>query len=166
MTNQAVFFDFDGTLFHSLRKPVWWPQTSFHERLEMLSPPYIPEAPNPEWYIKIVLEAALDATADSSTYTCVVAGRPKEHAARVRQLLDNAGVWFDEYLMAGSTETLPCRIEAIRRLAARFPELHTIEMWSGVIADLEVVQRTVESMRLKAILHHVRSRPPQILKAR
>lgn len=131
MITRLAVFDFDGTLFRSPEKPVWWPWQGFWGRPESLSPPYVPETPGPDWWAESVVVAARGALTDPETYAIVLTGRPEKLSRRVEGLLRSAGLNFPGVFCVGNGagNTLDMKLQCIRQVAARLPDLQHIEMW-------------------------------------
>jgi len=134
-----AIFDFDGTLFATPDRPAWWPWQGFWGRVESLSPPYVPERPPGDWWVPVVVSAAKKAIADPNTYVVLLTGRPTKLAQRVKELLTQQGLRFDEYLFSPGDSTLPMKLGAIDRLVQQLQPNH-VTMWedrSEHIGDFE-----------------------------
>jgi len=163
LTDRIAIFDFDGTLFRSPEKPDWWPFAGFWGRLETLSEPYVPDAPDAGWYVGSAVEAAKKAASDSQTYTCLLTGRIPKFEKRVRQLLANVGVRFDDYFFASGSSTLPFKLGVIEKLVAQFPDAKVVEMWEDRQEHIGPFKSKIEDLGLEAIVHHVKSTPHEFV---
>ena len=129
MITRVAVFDFDGTLFGSPEKPVWWPWQGFWGRPESLSPPYVPENPGAEWWASPVVHAARQAMADPQTLTVMMTGRPPKLEARIRQMLDGMGLRFDHYYFSRGDSTLPFKLAMLDQLIKLNWDARLVEMW-------------------------------------
>lgn len=120
-------FDFDGTLFASPLRPSWWPWQGFWGRPESLSPPYVPERPDADWWVPGVVAAAKKAISDPGTYTVLLTGRPPKLSHRIKELLHGAGLRFDEYHFSND-DTLTFKVRVIESLVGKLqPE--SVTLW-------------------------------------
>lgn len=163
MIERIAIFDFDGTLFRSPEKPDWWPLGGFWGRLETLSPPYIPENPDADWYVGHVVSAAKAACSDPKTHACLLTGRIPKFEKRVRQILTNVGIRFDDNFFASGSGTLPFKLGVIEELVGRFPEATVVEMWEDRAEHIGPFEEKIKSLGYESIVHHVRSTPHEFL---
>jgi hypothetical protein len=123
---KLAIFDYDGTLFASPLRPSWWPFQGFWGRPESLSPPYVPERPEGDWWAPTVVAGAKRAMADSDTYTVLLTGRPPKLASRIKELLHHAGLRFDEYHFSND-DTLSFKLRVMESLVNKLqPEQVTL----------------------------------------
>jgi len=166
VTERIAIFDFDGTLFRSPERPEWWPHQGFWGRLETLSPPYVPERPSAEWYVGTVVAAAKAALSDPKAHACLLTGRIPKFEKRVRELLANVGIRFDEMHFAAGSSTLPFKLGIIERLAEKFPEATTIEMWEDRQEHIGSFEQKIKSLGREPLVHHIKSTPHEFLEDR
>ena len=153
---RIAIFDFDGTLFASPEKPDWWPHQGFWGRLETLSPPFVPEAPGPEWYSSAVVAEAKQAIGDSDTYTCLLTGRIPKFEKRVKALLTGAGLRFDDYFFTAGSSTLPFKLSVIEKLVRQFPEVKLVEMWDDRHEHAGDFEKKLEDLGVEGKVHRVK----------
>ncbi len=129
MITRIAIFDFDGTLFKSPVKPDWW-QKGWWGRPESLNPPCVPERPGSDWWNTPVVSEAKRAIGASDTYAVLLTGRlVSRFTERVRDLLRQAGLRFDEVILTPGGGTLSFKLKTIDRLLSNFPEIEILEMW-------------------------------------
>ncbi len=161
--DRIAIFDFDGTLFRSPEKPSWWPYEGFWGRLETLSPPYVPQAPGPEWYIDSAVSEAKAAISDPRTYSCLLTGRIPKFSARVKELMDAAGVSFQDYFFASGGSTLPFKIKIIEEVIQKNPGVRIVEMWEDRTEHIGPFEQKLAEMGVQFRVHHVQSTPAEFL---
>lgn len=163
MIERIAIFDFDGTLFRSPEKPDWWPFAGFWGRLETLSEPYVPENPDSSWYVGSVVSDARQCASDSKAYTCLLTGRIPKFEKRVKHLLANVGVRFDDYFFASGSSTLPFKLSVIEKLVAQFPEARMVEMWEDRMEHIGPFEAKIKELGREALVHHTPSFPHEFL---
>ena len=122
-------FDFDGTLFASPEKPDWWPMHGFGSKLQTLSPPYVPEHPTGDWWSIGNVSVARREIGRSDVHTVLLTGRLKTFESRIKDMLDSAGLEFDEYHFCPGGNTLKFKLSVIEDLLEKFPTVDFVEMW-------------------------------------
>jgi hypothetical protein len=131
-TNLAVY-DFDGTLFRTTDKPVWFVNKYkwWGVNPQSLNPPCIPESPGGDWWVKPVLGRAKKNISDSSTLSILLTGRVKEFSRRVQSLLAEQGLWFDRVYFLPSTDlsVKAYKIEVLTDLLEAHPTIKTVDVW-------------------------------------
>lgn len=157
--SRIAVFDFDGTLFRSPERPAWWPHQGFWGRLETLSPPLVPEAPGPEWYVRGVIAAALEAQRTPDTLVALVTGRIPKFSDRVRAILSNEGISPDEYHFATGASTLPFKVGVLNDLMDRFPQATSVDMWEDRAEHIQTFYDAIYARGRFGVIHHVRSTP-------
>lgn len=130
MATRLAVFDFDGTLFRSPQKPVWWPWQGYWGRPESLAPPYVPDAPDASWWAEEVVGAAREALADPDAHVIVLTGRPEKFTSRVTALLLSAGLDFHGCYCVGSGagNTLDMKQVCLQQLI-RLKGIKRVDMW-------------------------------------
>jgi hypothetical protein len=161
--DRIAIFDFDGTLFRSPEKPPWWPYEGFWGRIETLSPPYVPQSPGPEWYVDSAVSDALDATSDPRTYSCLLTGRIPKFSERVKEILDVAGISFQDYFFASGGSTLPFKIKIIEEVIQKNPGVRIVEMWEDRDEHIGPFEQKLSEMGVQFKVHHIRSTPQDFL---
>lgn len=161
--DRIAIFDFDGTLFRSPEKPPWWPYEGFWGRIETLSPPYVPQSPGPEWYVDSAVSDALDATSDPRTYSCLLTGRIPKFSERVREILDIAGISFQDYFFASGASTLSFKIKIIDEVIQKNPGVRIVEMWEDRDEHIGPFEQKLSELGVQFKVHHIRSTPQDFL---
>jgi hypothetical protein len=113
---KLVIYDFDGTLFKSpddkegkeiyeeeTGKP--WPFKGWWGRNESLLPPIVPQKPDPHWYIQDVVNNQKKDSEDPNAKVVLMTGRPVQIRNRVIEILDHAGIRFNDTFFAGQSGT-------------------------------------------------------------
>jgi len=113
---KLVIYDFDGTLFKSPDdkegKEIYeeetgepWPFKGWWGRNESLLPPIVPQKPDPHWYIQDVVSNQKKDSEDPNAKVVLMTGRPFQIKNRVMEILDHAGISFDNTFFAGQSGT-------------------------------------------------------------
>lgn len=113
---KLVIYDFDGTLFKSPDdkegKEIYeeetgepWPFKGWWGRNESLLPPIVPQKPDPHWYIQDVVSNQKKDSEDPNAKVVLMTGRPFQIKNRVMEILDHAGIRFDNTFFAGQSGT-------------------------------------------------------------
>lgn len=122
-------FDFDGTLFSSPEKPEWWPVHGFWNKIQTLSPPYVPEYPTGNWWSAANVPAARREIGRDGVYTVMMTGRLEIFETRIKGMLDSVGLNFDEYHFCPGGDTLKFKLSVLERLLEKFATVSFVEMW-------------------------------------
>jgi hypothetical protein len=126
---QVAIFDFDGTLFKSPQKPDWWGDKQWWHNPDSLNPPCVPEKPGATWWNNGLVAHAKKQIADPKVHTILLTGRwARLFSGRVRALLNQAGLNFDEVLLSTDPSTLAFKSKVLSTLPRRFP-LDFVELW-------------------------------------
>jgi hypothetical protein len=125
-------FDMDGTLIINPDKDecerVWvekfnkpWPYVGVYSKPESLDFTIfeIPIIPH-------IVEEYKKAHNDENVYTVLLTGRLIKLKKEVKNLLDNKGLYFDEYLLNNKGETLLFKLFELERLLNDFPDIEEI----------------------------------------
>ncbi len=113
---KLIIYDFDGTLFKSPDdkegKEIYeeetgepWPFKGWWGRNESLLPPIVPQKPDPHWYIQNVVSNQKKDSEDPNAKVVLMTGRPFQIKNRVMEILDHAGIRFDNTFFAGQSGT-------------------------------------------------------------
>jgi hypothetical protein len=113
---KLVIYDFDGTLFKSPDdkegKEIYeeetgepWPFKGWWGRNESLLPPIVPQKPDPHWYIQDVVNNQKKDSEDPNAKVVLMTGRPVQIRNRVMEILDHAGIRFNDTFFAGQSGT-------------------------------------------------------------
>jgi 8-oxo-dGTP diphosphatase len=126
---RVSIFDFDGTLFKSPQRPSWWKDAKWWHSPASLNPPCVPERPDASWWNKPLVGIAKKRISDPDTHTVLLTGRWSSiFTPRVRKLLGQVGLNFDEVLLSTHSKTLPFKTRVLKDLLDR-GELESIEVW-------------------------------------
>lgn len=142
---RAVIYDFDNTLWQShgreTGEPLYlektgqkWPHSGWWGRVETLMPPFVIDPITEDYFVADVLAAYRVDRAEQNTNCYLMTGRPAKMRHRVRQLLDAAGVTFDDYYFRGMKgqpghgDTLEIKLDLIQHQIIH-PALEVLEIW-------------------------------------
>ena len=158
MIRELHIFDFDGTLFRSAEAPEWWPSNKgWWGQPESLDPPCVPERPGPEWWITHTVADAKKSIANPEVYTVLLTGRlAKRFDRRVKVLLQQNALHFDEVVLTTGSGTLPFKLKVIDHLMEKFP-LERIEMWDDRTEHASVFDSTLAAKGIEFEIHIVRA---------
>ena len=155
MIDRIAIFDFDGTLFKSPEQPSWWPHQGFWGRLETLSPPFVPEHPDSDWWASSIVSEAKKAAGDSSTYACLLTGRIPKFEKRIKELLAGEGIRFDNYFFTRGSSTLPFKLSTIENLVQRFPDVKLVEIWDDRTEHVGQFESKLSELGVEYDVHSV-----------
>ncbi|HIL97581.1 MAG TPA: DUF2410 domain-containing protein [Pseudomonadales bacterium] len=148
-------FDFDATLFMSPMYPSDWEGHvgNWFDTVRSLSPPCVID-PSGMW-IESTVSAAHESIADPEVYTVLMTGRTAKPAlnARVNELLDSAGLAFDEVHLKPGGGTQDWKSSMILNLIQLFPDLETVQIWDDRKNHLDHFGTVVEAQGLAVELH-------------
>ncbi len=156
MLKRVVICDFDGVLFYAIRRPSWCRDRSIST--------IVPESPSDEWYLGESLRSVREIAAQENSYVCCWVGSAWSNKDRVQRLLDNVGVWFDEYVLLDGPDELECRLELVRKLLGQFPELQHLDWWLGASQNPTMLRDAVENLGVRILIRQVSGRPPKVLR--
>jgi hypothetical protein len=124
-------FDFDNTLFRSPEKPAGWPEgKGWWGRPESLQEPCVPARPGEDWWIEETVTEARRAIDDPDTLAVLMTGRlVKRFTERVRDLLGQMSLEFDEVHLTPGGGTLPFKLDMILRILEQRPEIEYVRIW-------------------------------------
>jgi hypothetical protein len=124
-------FDFDNTLFRSPEKPAGWPEgKGWWGRPESLQEPCVPARPGEDWWIEGTVTEARRAIDDPDTLAVLMTGRlVKRFTERVRDLLGQMSLEFDEVHLTPGGGTLPFKLDMILRILEQRPEIEYVRIW-------------------------------------
>ena len=166
-----VVFDFDGTIFRSPDKQSGeqayrratgkdWPHKGWWGRTESLMPPVVPLRPDPSWYLDDVVRAHKRHSGDPHSRVVLMTGRHAGFKQRVLELLDNAGIHFDDAFFQGqSGGTFENKANNIARLLA--DGYSSVEVYedrtehAAMFADLLRQLKTKHPELKSAVVHDV-----------
>eukprot|EP00286_Rhodomonas_abbreviata_P025334 CAMPEP_0181295338 /NCGR_PEP_ID=MMETSP1101-20121128/4093_1 /TAXON_ID=46948 /ORGANISM="Rhodomonas abbreviata, Strain Caron Lab Isolate" /LENGTH=609 /DNA_ID=CAMNT_0023400081 /DNA_START=113 /DNA_END=1942 /DNA_ORIENTATION=- len=91
-----VVFEFDGVLFKTPQRPAWWPFNGYHQMMNSLLPPTVPDHPEADWWDAATVEAAKRACASEHVWAVLITYRHDAFKGRISALLAQQGIEFDE----------------------------------------------------------------------
>jgi len=150
-------FDFDATLFDSPMHPDDWEGHigMWYDTLQSLTPPCVidPEA----LWIKSTVAAARRSLSTPGVYTVLMTGRSAEPqlAARVTELVQSAGLDFDEIHLKTGGKTVDWKSQMLSGFLRELPDLEVVQLWDDRSHHLEQFVKLVEDAGLVAIPHFV-----------
>lgn len=135
LINKISIFDFDGTLMNTPHpeegKKQWeeftgkvYPHIGWWSKPESLDDSVFDIQP-----IESTVEDYLKEKSNPETLVIMLTGRLPHQAEQVEELLLLHNVSFDEYHYKGNGDTLTSKINTIKSLLNRFPNVTEIEMW-------------------------------------
>ena len=135
LINKISIFDFDGTLMKTPHpeegKKQWeeftgkeYPHIGWWSKPESLDDSVFDIQP-----IESTVEDYLKEKSNPETLVIMLTGRLPHQAEQVEELLLLHNVSFDEYHYKGNGDTLTSKINTIKSLLNRFPNVTEIEMW-------------------------------------
>lgn len=135
LINKISIFDFDGTLMKTPHpeegKKQWeeftgkeYPHIGWWSKPESLDDSVFDIQP-----IEPTVEDYLKEKSNPETLVIMLTGRLPHQAEQVEELLLLHNVSFDEYHYKGNGDTLTSKINTIKSLLNRFPNVTEIEMW-------------------------------------
>jgi len=150
-------YDFDGTLFKSPEPPIWWKEgAEWWGDLNSLSTPCVPEEPTIDWWNESVVERAKQSLENVEVRTILLTGRVQKFSLRIRQLLRQAGLDFQEiYLSPGDTDTERFKLETIKKILSKQPSIRGVAIWEDRLGHLRTFADWIESNGRSCVPHLV-----------
>jgi len=84
---RVVLVDFDDVLFHTPRRPSWWPFRSFDGMMQSLLPPCVPTTVSNDWFNAEVAREIEMLQAESPTWSVLNTFRKDAFRMRIQNLL-------------------------------------------------------------------------------
>ena len=157
IVRELHIFDFDATLFDSPMHPDDWEGHigMWYDTLQSLTPPCVIE-PDALW-IKSTVAAARRSLSTPDVYTVLMTGRSAEPqlAARVTELVQSAGLDFDEIHLKTGGKTVDWKSQMLSQFLRRLPGLEVVQIWDDRGHHLEQFVKLIEDAGLVAIPHFV-----------
>lgn len=143
---QLSVFDFDGTLFRSPNPPPYWGEKgAWWRSLKSLSEPNVPEHPSIDWWNESVVEGARRALQRRDTRTILLSGRGPEFSLRLRTLLSQVGLNFEEMYLNPGEETEVFKLRVIDEILSEQPSIRGVSIWEDRDSHLRIFADWVES---------------------
>lgn len=135
LINKISIFDFDGTLMNTPHpeegKKQWeeftgkvYPHIGWWSKYESLDDSVFDIQP-----IESTINDYLKEKSNPDTLVIMLTGRIPHQAEQIEELLLLHNISFDEYHYKGNGDTLSSKINTIKSLLNRFPNVKEIEMW-------------------------------------
>jgi hypothetical protein len=160
MIKRIAIFDFDGTLFRSPLEPDWWKAGSWWRSAKSLDPPCVPAKPDSSWWNSSVVGQAKRAAADPQTLTVLLTGRwAQNFRPRVRELLKQKGLTFDQTLLPSSPGSLPFKKAKLSKMVDEYPGAKTVEVWDDHPEHTKVFKSLLSKEGLDVRINNVSVRP-------
>jgi len=120
--------DFDGTIFRSPASPALW-KGGWWSKIDSLIPPCVPEIPSEDWWIPKVVSDSKAAISEPHTYSVLMTGRQEFiYGERVRDLLAQQSLKFDEVNLSTGYDTVAFKSEQIKRILSEQPNIKTVQI--------------------------------------
>lgn len=145
-------FDFDGTLFRSPEKPVWW-KGGWWGNLNSLSPPCVPDRPSSDWWNETVVQAAKQSINNPDVMAILLTGRIPKFSLRLKDLLRQAGLHFDQVHLSSGGPTESFKMKVIKEILDEHPAIRGVSIWEDRGAHLRLMSDWVESHGRACIPH-------------
>ena len=139
-------FDFDGTLFRSPERPLWWTEKVWWDHPSSLDEPVVPAHPHTDWWNAEVVGRAFDALSNFDTLVFVCTGRPERiFHSRVHELLNQVGLEFPHVYLSPGGNVPQYKMDVISRLLHKHPTIRGVSIWEDRLEHLREYSDWVES---------------------
>ncbi len=149
-------FDFDGTMFRSPPPPAETDHANWWVSVESLTPPFVPEVPDHEWWVSSTVNQARESCADPNVVCVLCTGREETFRERIQQLLHDHGLsGFDQVILKpdASYDTTNYKCEVMAGLHDRFG-FSRIQVWEDS-HQAEFKRFIEQELRIRATIHAV-----------
>jgi|SaaInlV_100m_DNA_2_1039680.scaffolds.fasta_scaffold17363_2 hypothetical protein len=128
--SELHFYDFDGTLFRSPNKPLFWDGDWWSDTRSLL-PPCVPHKPGSDWWVGTTVSDAKKSISDSDVFAVMMTGRNENTGLRYRipELLKQKGLNFDEVHLSPSGDSEKAKMQKVFKLLSRYPHIDTVRFW-------------------------------------
>lgn len=157
--SRLCIFDFDGTLFRSPERPAWWKHKGWWTDRRSLEPPCVPEKPEEVYWVSSTVEAVLGANAAEETYSVLLTGRIGPFEDRLKTLLKQKKLEFDEIGLTDEDDSQAFKVKQIRRLLREHPDVKLVEQWEDRRSQIRPYRAVVENAGVDYKVHIVESKP-------
>lgn len=158
MRTKLHVYDFDGTLFKSPEKPLWW-KGGWWGNLDSLTPPCVPEHPGADWWNDSVVARAKQSLTNPEVRTIFLTGRIPKFSLRVKELLKQVGLHFDEMYFATGGATEQFKLKTIKGILDEEPGIRGVSIWEDRGPHLRMFADWVESNGRACIPHLITTAP-------
>jgi len=139
-------FDFDNTLFKSPEPPSWWSTRTYgywYNLESSLGFPFLPvRTSRASWNSEVVRDAK-DSINDLDVWSVMCTGRINTPSLRYRvaELLQDAGLDFDEvYLNGSGSKTLEYKKNLVKGLLQKHPNITRVVVWEDNESNLDGIE--------------------------
>lgn len=141
---KLAVFDFDGTLFRSPDKPTWW-EGGWWGNLNSLNEPCVPERPSEDWWNGSVVAAAKQAIDNPDVMAVLLTGRIQKFSLRLKDLLSQAGLHFDQVHLASGGTTESFKLKVIKSILDKNPAIRGVAIWEDRAHHLKLMADWIEA---------------------
>lgn len=141
---KLAVFDFDGTLFRSPEKPTWW-EGGWWGNLNSLNEPCVPERPSNDWWNGSVVSAAKQAISNPDVMAILLTGRIQKFSLRLKDLLGQAGLKFDQVHLSSGGATESFKIKVIKDILDKNPAIRGVAIWEDRSNHLKMMADWIEA---------------------
>lgn len=141
---KLAVFDFDGTLFRSPDKPTWW-EGGWWGNLNSLNEPCVPERPSEDWWNGSVVAAAKQAINNPDVMAVLLTGRIRKFSLRLKDLLGQAGLHFDQVHLSSGEATESFKLKVIKDILDKNPAIRGVAIWEDRAHHLKLMADWIEA---------------------
>lgn len=151
MIRYLYVFDFDGTLFNSPEPPTWWKdKDGWWFDIQSMTPPCLEKEPSEDWWVESTVNDFEKAAEDEEIYNVLLTGRPaKDFTNRVKELLRQKSLQFDEVHLSDREDTQAFKVEQIKRIIKEHPSIERVEMWEDFVDMIPPYRAAVKEAGLE-----------------
>jgi len=157
--DELHIYDFDGTLFRSPQSPAVWDGDWWSDPAS-LTPPCVPSDPGQEWWISSTVDSAKKSISNPNVWAIMMTGRkevvgkkgkekPTAFRYRVPDLLQQAGLNFDEVHLSTVKNTMAGKLKTAIGYLNKYPTIKKVKIWDDRPSHLQHFKRIFEKMGKK-----------------
>ncbi len=110
------------------------------------------------------VKAIQEAVSDKSSYVVLLTGRKAgTFDVRVKELLRQAGLSFDEVRLTVGDDSQAFKVSQIRRLLSEHPDVELVEMWEDIAEMIPAYKAATEEQGIEFKAHLVQSDSMSVL---
>ena len=158
---RLVIMDFDGTLMATMTpdigKPIWeeakgieWPHIGWWSKEESLDTLVFGSEP-----IDKVVDAYRSEVGKEGTHMVMMTGRQPKLGDKVKAMLHEHDLIFDEYIFNGGGSTISYKLKRLDQFIQEFPKLETLEIWEDREPHTQVFNEWGETQIINITVHQV-----------
>jgi hypothetical protein len=123
-----------------------------------LGPPCVPLKPQSDWWISSSVKDARESIANPDVWAVLCTGRSLQSGARYRvpELLQDAGLHFDEVILNPGSETAIFKATAVLKILRKHPEIDTVQVWEDQTKNIVGISSVARHLGVKFIPHKIR----------